>query len=178
MMPAGGRVPSADTQDGRVILQVLTKLGADGWRLFKYMSEDSAWPYGVFLLERRLEATAQPRRPFTPAVGGTRSTSSRPSNRPGSAAETAEKIGVSKRQVEGRRRCSRTCCSSDSAVRGVVQVRETAVLVLHRAGDAADKDQLPSVGPGSVLRDLVGCERVPLTLLTVAKIGVDVAPNW
>ena len=32
-----------------------------------------------------------------------------------------------------------------------------------------DKDQLPSVGPGSVLRDLVGTGRVPLTLLTVVK---------
>jgi exodeoxyribonuclease V alpha subunit len=30
-----------------------------------------------------------------------------------------------------------------------------------------DRDQLPSVGPGSVLRDLVGTGRVPLTLLTV-----------
>jgi exodeoxyribonuclease V alpha subunit len=32
-----------------------------------------------------------------------------------------------------------------------------------------DKDQLASVGPGSVLRDLVACGRVPLTLLTVIK---------
>ncbi len=32
-----------------------------------------------------------------------------------------------------------------------------------------DKDQLPSVGPGSVLRDLVGSGKVPLTLLTVVK---------
>ena len=30
-----------------------------------------------------------------------------------------------------------------------------------------DKDQLASVGPGSVLRDLIGCGRIPLTLLTV-----------
>jgi exodeoxyribonuclease V alpha subunit len=32
-----------------------------------------------------------------------------------------------------------------------------------------DKDQLPSVGPGSVLRDLVSTSQVPLTLLTVIK---------
>jgi len=32
-----------------------------------------------------------------------------------------------------------------------------------------DKDQLASVGPGSVLRDLIACERIPLTLLTVIK---------
>jgi ATP-dependent exoDNAse (exonuclease V) alpha subunit len=32
-----------------------------------------------------------------------------------------------------------------------------------------DKDQLPSVGPGSVLRDLVACERIPVRLLTVIK---------
>jgi exodeoxyribonuclease V alpha subunit len=32
-----------------------------------------------------------------------------------------------------------------------------------------DKDQLPSVGPGSVLRDLVACGRIPVTLLTVIK---------
>jgi exodeoxyribonuclease V alpha subunit len=32
-----------------------------------------------------------------------------------------------------------------------------------------DKDQLPSVGPGSMLRDLVATGRVPLTLLTVVK---------
>jgi exodeoxyribonuclease V alpha subunit len=32
-----------------------------------------------------------------------------------------------------------------------------------------DKDQLASVGPGSVLRDLIACERVPVTLLTVIK---------
>jgi exodeoxyribonuclease V alpha subunit len=32
-----------------------------------------------------------------------------------------------------------------------------------------DKDQLPSVGPGSVLRDLVACERIPVALLTVIK---------
>jgi ATP-dependent exoDNAse (exonuclease V) alpha subunit len=32
-----------------------------------------------------------------------------------------------------------------------------------------DRDQLPSVGPGSVLRDLVAAGRVPLTLLTVIK---------
>jgi ATP-dependent exoDNAse (exonuclease V) alpha subunit len=32
-----------------------------------------------------------------------------------------------------------------------------------------DKDQLPSVGPGSVLRDLVSVGQVPLTLLTVIK---------
>ncbi len=43
-------------------------------------------------------------------------------------------------------------------------IEPTARLVL-----VGDKDQLSSVGPGSVLRDLVGCERVPLTLLTVVK---------
>src|SRR5216683_7373237 len=32
-----------------------------------------------------------------------------------------------------------------------------------------DKDQLASVGPGSVLRDLIACGRIPLTLLTVIK---------
>ncbi|MBV9354432.1 MAG: AAA family ATPase, partial [Chloroflexi bacterium] len=32
-----------------------------------------------------------------------------------------------------------------------------------------DKDQLPSVGPGSVLRDLVASAHVPVTLLTVVK---------
>ncbi|MBV9582540.1 MAG: AAA family ATPase [Chloroflexi bacterium] len=32
-----------------------------------------------------------------------------------------------------------------------------------------DKDQLASVGPGSVLRDLVACGRIPVTLLTVIK---------
>ena len=32
-----------------------------------------------------------------------------------------------------------------------------------------DKDQLASVGPGSVLRDLIASERIPLTLLTVIK---------
>src|SRR5438034_4104333 len=32
-----------------------------------------------------------------------------------------------------------------------------------------DKDQLASVGPGSVLRDLIASRRVPLTLLTVIK---------
>jgi exodeoxyribonuclease V alpha subunit len=32
-----------------------------------------------------------------------------------------------------------------------------------------DKDQLPSVGPGSVLRDLVACGGIPVTLLTVIK---------
>jgi exodeoxyribonuclease V alpha subunit len=32
-----------------------------------------------------------------------------------------------------------------------------------------DKDQLASVGPGSVLRDLIACGRIPVTLLTVIK---------
>jgi exodeoxyribonuclease V alpha subunit len=32
-----------------------------------------------------------------------------------------------------------------------------------------DRDQLASVGPGSVLRDLIACGRIPLTLLTVIK---------
>jgi exodeoxyribonuclease V alpha subunit len=32
-----------------------------------------------------------------------------------------------------------------------------------------DKDQLASVGPGSVLRDLIASERIPVTLLTVIK---------
>ena len=32
-----------------------------------------------------------------------------------------------------------------------------------------DKDQLPSVGPGSALRDLIACGCIPLTLLTVIK---------
>ncbi|MBV9171344.1 MAG: AAA family ATPase, partial [Chloroflexi bacterium] len=32
-----------------------------------------------------------------------------------------------------------------------------------------DKDQLASVGPGSVLRDMIASERIPLTLLTVIK---------
>src|SRR5439155_12110623 len=33
----------------------------------------------------------------------------------------------------------------------------------------ADKDQLASVGPGSVLRDLIASGRIPVTLLTVIK---------
>ena len=32
-----------------------------------------------------------------------------------------------------------------------------------------DKDQLASVGPGSVLRDLIASGRIPVTLLTVIK---------
>ncbi|MDQ6670848.1 MAG: AAA family ATPase [Chloroflexota bacterium] len=32
-----------------------------------------------------------------------------------------------------------------------------------------DKDQLASIGPGSVLRDLIACGRIPVTLLTVIK---------
>jgi exodeoxyribonuclease V alpha subunit len=32
-----------------------------------------------------------------------------------------------------------------------------------------DKDQLASVGPGSVLRDLIACGRIPVTLLSVIK---------
>ncbi len=32
-----------------------------------------------------------------------------------------------------------------------------------------DKDQLASVGPGSVLRDLIACGQIPVTLLTVIK---------
>ena len=70
---AGGQ----DVRDGRVILQMLTKLGNDGWHLFQYMSEDSTWPYGVFLLERRLEAATPSRRPFAHAVSGARSPTSR-----------------------------------------------------------------------------------------------------
>src|SRR5439155_24573051 len=44
---------------------------------------------------------------------------------------------------------------------------------LRRPSDAihflGDKDQLASVGPGSVLRDLIVGGRVPVTLLTVIK---------
>jgi exodeoxyribonuclease V alpha subunit len=39
-----------------------------------------------------------------------------------------------------------------------------------------DKDQLASVGPGSVLRDLIACGRIPVTLLTVIKRQGDGSP--
>ena len=39
-----------------------------------------------------------------------------------------------------------------------------------------DKDQLASVGPGSVLRDLIACGRIPTTLLTVIKRQGDGSP--
>ena len=40
-----------------------------------------------------------------------------------------------------------------------------------------DKDQLPSVGPGSVLRDLIACGRIPLTLLTVTNARARARPS-
>src|SRR3982074_1208311 len=39
-----------------------------------------------------------------------------------------------------------------------------------------DKDQLASVGPGSVLRDLIACGRIPVTHLTVIKRQGDGSP--
>src|SRR5579859_3285355 len=39
-----------------------------------------------------------------------------------------------------------------------------------------DKDQLASIGPGSVLRDLIACGRIPVTLLTVIKRQGDGSP--
>src|ERR1700730_6485907 len=39
-----------------------------------------------------------------------------------------------------------------------------------------DKDQLASIGPGSVLRDLIASGRIPVTLLTVIKRQGDGSP--
>jgi exodeoxyribonuclease V alpha subunit len=39
-----------------------------------------------------------------------------------------------------------------------------------------DKDQLASVGPGSVLRDLLAIGQIPVTLLTVIKRQVEGSP--
>ena len=42
-----------DVEDAAAFARVLTRLGAEGWRLHQYLSSDaSRWPNGVHVLER------------------------------------------------------------------------------------------------------------------------------